>query len=59
MVSGESGDQVVSAPQAVEEDLKLLPGSVTLQLQLMGGTLAREDAGILERKIPATTKNVG
>ena len=53
--SGEAGGPVVSVLRAVEADLNIRPGAVTLLLQLMGGNIVRGDLiGIL----PATRKHV-
>ena len=40
MDSGDPGSQVVSALNPVEEDLSISPGTVTLLLQQMEGTIA-------------------
>ena len=53
--SGEAGGPVVSVLRAVEADLNIRLGAVTLLLQLMGGNIVRGDLiGIF----PATRKNV-
>ena len=46
---------MVSVLRAVEEDLNIRPGAVTLLLQLMGGNIVR---AYLIGIFPATTTNV-
>ena len=56
MVPGAPGKAGLSVPKTVEEDLKIAPGTVTLQYRPMVETFAK---GNLQSQHPAKPKNVG